>query len=172
MNAINKMHFRAIASVPAYEVGEDGRVWSSLSGRYLKPRIVNGYAAVTLCDGNKRRQFTVHMLVLSAFVGERPVGFVCNHKNGIRTDNRVDNLEWVTQSDNVKHAYDSGLRTIDEAHRERCAAMGAARKSYTDEQARSIVQAYCHKRGQITSLAKQFGLSRDTVANIISGGQQ
>ena len=48
---------------------------------------------------------TIHRLVLDAFVGEKLKGMQCNHKNGIKTDNKLENLEWVTPSQNRKHAY-------------------------------------------------------------------
>jgi hypothetical protein len=69
------------------------------------------YSRVTLFDGSKRREFTVHSLVVEAFYGPRPAGLVINHKNGIRTDNRLDNLEYCTQKENVANGIARG--TID-----------------------------------------------------------
>jgi len=48
---------------------------------------------------------SVHRFVLEAFIGPCPPGHECNHKNGVKNDNRLENLEWVTKSENTKHSY-------------------------------------------------------------------
>jgi len=58
-------------------------------------------------DG-RPRQFSVHALVAEAFIGPRPPGLVVNHKNFDRADNRVKNLEYVSQKRNVHHAIEAG----------------------------------------------------------------
>lgn len=164
------MNMRGIADYPNYLFAEDGKVYSLTSRRFLKPLVVpNGYRHVVLCWGGRKRRFSVHRLIAAAFHGAPPFGAVTNHKNGIRDDNRAENLEWVTPSENVSHAYASGLRTINPEHRLRCAALGKARRSYTDDQAARVRIDYTGKRGEITRLAAQYGLSRHAIANILGG---
>jgi hypothetical protein len=69
----------------------------------------DGYVRVRLSKDGKERAFTVHSLVLSAFVGPRPAGHVVNHKDGKKANNHVDNLEYVTQQQNLEHARVTGL---------------------------------------------------------------
>jgi hypothetical protein len=72
-------------------------------GKVLKPVVLTtGYLQI---HGSDRKQRAVHRMVASAFLEVTPERNVVNHKNGIRTDNRVENLEWVTNSENLKHAY-------------------------------------------------------------------
>ena len=109
-----------------YAVTTEGRVFSGI--RTPKPRLVNGYHLVTLCRPGKKWQVSVHRLMASTFIRPFQPGEVTNHLNGVRTDNRLTNIEITTQSRNVKHAYEHGLRVIDDAHKARAAALGRARR--------------------------------------------
>lgn len=103
-----------------YEVSSLGRVRSlprrSTSGRVLKQYVSshNGYCYVNLSKHNKSGSARVHCLVMAAFdpVDKKP-GFdpehTINHIDGDKTNNRLENLEWCTQSENQKHAYRTGL---------------------------------------------------------------
>jgi hypothetical protein len=94
-----------------YEASSLGRIRRLGGGRELKPSISRtGYARVVLRHQGASISVTVHSAVASAFLGERPRGFVTNHKNGVKTDNRSSNLEWTTHSGNSLHAYRTGLR--------------------------------------------------------------
>jgi hypothetical protein len=72
----------------------------------LKPFInaKTGYFQVVFSD---RKKHSVHRLVAHAFCDGYEDGLVVNHKNGIKTDNRASNLEWITSSQNIQHAFSS-----------------------------------------------------------------
>lgn len=97
-----------------YEVSDHGRVrsvdrelWNGVAyytrkGQNLALSTPNhGYLTVGLCRGSKHRSFLVHRLVLSAFVGEAPVGTEGCHNDGDCTNNRLENLRWDTRSENL-----------------------------------------------------------------------
>jgi hypothetical protein len=68
-----------------------------------------GYLRVTLSRGGKRCTFCVHRLVAEAFISNMECKSQVNHKNGVKDDNSVDNLEWVTPKENVRHSIETGL---------------------------------------------------------------
>lgn len=91
-----------------YEVSDLGRVRSLISSKILKPRIhKQGYVSAMLYDAtSKPANHFVHRLVSFAFIGNQPKDRKdVNHINGIKSDNRVSNLEWTNDSLNVTHAF-------------------------------------------------------------------
>ena len=88
-----------------YMVSDAGRVWSNYSDKALKPSLTGpGYKFVNLYNGDIKVQAKIHRLVAETFIGHQKKMWV-NHKNGIKTDNRASNLEWVTPSENNLHSY-------------------------------------------------------------------
>lgn len=100
--------------VPGYEglyrVSSQGQVYSAhRGGRRLRlsPRS-KGYRAVVLSRGGVTRTRLVHQLVLEAFIGPRPEGFVTRHLDGNPANNALDNLRWGTYSENVHDSIEHG----------------------------------------------------------------
>ena len=82
-------------------------------GRILTPRIEGGgYKFVTLHNGEKITKFKVHRLVALHFIPNPEKKPCVNHKNGVKTDNSVDNLEWCTYGENKSHSF----QVLGEAH--------------------------------------------------------
>lgn len=99
-----------IKDFPDYYVTDIGDIYSRnyrKSGRIKKLSLTNkeGYFTVELCKNNKRYCKKVHRLVAEAFIPNIDNKPQVNHKNGIRCDNRMKNLEWVSDSENKYHAY-------------------------------------------------------------------
>lgn len=102
-----------------YEVSDLGRVRSfrimkklrkgTTKEVILKQNIIKGYHNVTFYRDGIRKNLRVSRLVAIAFIGNPHGKPEVNHKDGDKSNNRVDNLEWSTSSENTQHAYDTGL---------------------------------------------------------------
>ena len=89
-----------------YEISSLGRLKRIESQRILKNRMdEKGYPIVHVGNNGEKRKFRIHTLVAIAFIGPRPDGKEVNHKNFNKADPRPENLEYVTKSENVLHAY-------------------------------------------------------------------
>lgn len=101
--------WKVLPSNQNYEVSNKGRV-RNLDGKILKPnKNSHRYFRIWLTDKKRKKQFYVHRLVAESFLGICPEGKVVNHKNANKLDNRIENLEYVTQSENIQHALSLNL---------------------------------------------------------------
>lgn len=88
-------------------VSKKGDVYSYVDGEVYKRKKVltqRGYETVMVRVNRKRVNLRVHTLVLEAFVCPRPKNYQANHINGNKSDNSLENLQWVTPAENQAHA--------------------------------------------------------------------
>lgn len=99
-----------------YKISNFGRVKSLKKGkeRILKPvSTAQGYHCVTMqIGGDNRKVFLIHRLVGLHFLEKENFQYMINHKDGIKTNNHVSNLEWCTHLENNNHAFDNRLIKI------------------------------------------------------------
>ena len=149
---------------PEYKVTRDGQVIGK-RGKPMKGCVDRcGYREVILSYyPNMQKMVLVHRLVLSSFNPiENMEQYDVNHKNGNKLDNRLENLEWCTRSENVLHAYRTGLE------RKRCGEDHHAHK-LTKEDVRRIRAIY-EKRDRecgASALAERYGVDRTTIHDIV-----
>lgn len=151
--------------VSGYQVSNLGRVSSARRGalRILRPtRGSNGYLTVCLFWDNVKHTRTVHRLVALAFLGAPPTpAHELNHLNGARTDNRADNLAWVTSSENNRHRYDVlGARAA------RGSAHGMAK---LNEDGIRDIRARASAGESQQSIARRHGIAQQSVSDILRG---
>lgn len=135
-----------------YEVSSFGNVRSLLRRRLKKPQATaDGYLRVQLCKHGRMKNHTIHRMVLKAFVGPSN-GLQAAHLNGVRYDNRLENLQWESITGNQLHRWLHGtMRTVlTEAKVLEMRQLSSEGASYPD-------------------LAKKFGLNRSTVYSAVRG---
>lgn len=148
-----------------YQVSNIGNVKRLISQRVFAERLIGrtidryGYVKRVLSKDGKNNHFTEHRLVAIAFIDNPDYKATVNHINGIKTDNRVENLEWNTNIENHQHAIDTGLKDQKGIKHHKC--------KLTEEQVLEIREiGFSQTR---MSLSKKYGVSRTNILGIIRG---
>jgi hypothetical protein len=144
-----------------YEVSNLGRVRSVRSGKIKKPWGGDSYLIVGFCVDNVRKAEQVHTLVAREFIGPRPAGKEVNHKDTNKHNNRWDNLEYLTPSENQLHARRMGV-----------GAVGERVTAFVKLTAKEVLQIRAkYKTGLYTHevLGKMYDVTRTTVTYILQG---
>lgn len=100
-----------------YEVSSLGQVKTLNFKRSKNAKVLKGFAetdkrlAVTLYHGDGRKHISIHQLVAWTFLGKQPQGYEINHIDGNYLNNSLSNLEYVTRSQNLRHAFTIGLKS-------------------------------------------------------------
>lgn len=164
-----------------YQVSDLGRVKRIAPiPRHRMGRILNGqtnrqgYAIVTLTMSGESPHRTVHSLVMAAFVGPRPAGHEINHINGVKDDNRLSNLEYVTPKENISHArdvlgfkYGYHPRPKKEIAPREVIRHGERKLSHAA--AREIKKLYHERKHSQVELGEMFGVSHTMIGRIVRG---
>lgn len=160
---------KPIADFPGYSITTDGRVWShhrkGTCGLWCKqtPR-GDVYLRVELWKNSKKYWRKVHRLVLETYVGPCPKGMECRHLNGNPADNRLENLQWGTRSENqqdsVKHGTHACCKQIGESH---------PRSKITNQQRRQIIYQFMTGLFTQRQLAREYSAHYSTIWDILRG---
>lgn len=166
-----------------YSVSSLGRVWREpntygcRNGRFRKPQWTTaGYFFLWLSKDNQVKSWHIHDLVTLAFFGPKPDGLCVNHKDGVPTNNRVGNLEYVTYRENAMHALDvlgQRAKICGDNHPLRRRPELAKRgenchyHKLTEDDVRQIRAAYKPGVTTLKELAEQWNVTFATIGRIV-----
>lgn len=140
-----------------YLVSDDGKIFSIKANRYLKLGLdTKGYKV--LKRGKNAKDLRVHRIVAELFIPNPNNLPEVNHKNGIKTDNRICNLEWVSHQANCLHAWRTGLRTPSEIQRQKARESAKQRLSKRCRNKESGIIYYSTKEA-----SRQTGIANSTI---------
>jgi predicted XRE-type DNA-binding protein len=151
-----------IKGFPSYTIDTNGIVVSYMRNnpREIKrPLNRKGYAMVMLYNGEKRKLYAIHRLVAEHFIPNKSNNPQVNHIDGNKLNNNINNLEWVTASENIQHSYDKKLTPSGENHHQ---------SKLTENNVRQIKTLLSRGFSQ-RKIAKMFNVSQCPISEINRG---
>lgn len=158
-----------------YEISSEGRLKNLLTQKILNGWLDNrGYRCVTLGHSQRKK---LHTLVLESFVSVKPsLNHCCNHIDGNKINNCLENLEWVSYSENNFHAYRTGLKKPHIPNSERMRNMailqsigGMGNTKLNPEQVKEIRTLWATGKYSMRVLGKQFNISHNQISSLLKG---
>jgi len=141
-----------------YKVSNFGEVYSSYKKKLLTPVKNSGYHSFNLHKNKSGKIIKAHRIVMEAFKGKSSL--TINHINGVKTDNRLENLEYCSHRDNLLHAFRLGLKC--------CKGENNSQNKLVEEDVHCIHSLL--KQGMLQKdIAKKFNVSVPTISDIKRG---
>ena len=158
-----------------YAITRDGKVWSHKYKKFMMPHKFRDkvwYYSISLWKNRVGSNFKIHRLVAQAYIPNPQNLAEVNHKNGIKNDNRVENLEWMSRKDNLAYGWKMipmGIRNIRRGE-------NSGKAKITEEIVRQIRKDYSIKDGMakkshktsFRKLAKKYHMGKSNIEAIVT----
>lgn len=146
----------------------NGSGWFILKEKFLKPTLAaSGYMRTTIYNNSGVGvPFSVHRLVAKVFIPNPDNKPQVNHINGVKNDNRVENLEWVTASENGLHSFKNGFSKITDKHRKIASLLCLKRNLENHPCARPVIDK---STGKIYNSVKAAAIDNNVCITTLHG---
>lgn len=163
--------WRVVKKYPKYRISSMGRVLGTRNNILKQSFDKQGYPRVGISLGNyKNKTIKTHRLVAENFIPNPMLKSDVNHKNGIKTDNRVENLEWCTRQENIRHSWKKGLSKFSEKNLQAVRENGKKLAEYSKINYKKVIDESTGTiYPSIKHAAVAFGLKRTTLFAMLSG---
>ena len=148
-----------IKDFPNYSIDREGNIYSKKLDRYKAIQSdKDGYRVVTLTYNKLRKTLKIHRLLAIHFLPNTEGKLFVNHRNGIKDDNRLDNLEWCTAQENVQHSYDNGLQE---------GIRGELNTNSKLTENDILFIRHWHKKFRLIDIAEAFNVSKSLICKVV-----
>lgn len=157
-----KEYWKQVPGYPLYECSTFGNIRNIKNKHLLKPaKDKNGYKRVVLCLCGRHKNITVHRVVAITFLENTHNLPQINHKDGDKTNNKLSNLEWCSNYQNIHHAIDNGLINVKGAKN--------PNSKLTDKDVKQIKKMFATGKYNKSQLAREFSVSHTLIRYIVEG---
>lgn len=151
-----------------FQVSNTGKIFSKRTNKQLKTFVhINGYIVFASKIGGRKGKaicLKVHVLVARAFIENPENKKTVNHKDGVKTNNHVNNLEWATHSEQMLHAFSTGLKKNKTSVHNSCSSLSKEDVIFIKTHHIPYHEIYSAR-----NLGKRFGVSHKTISRVVYG---
>ena len=157
--------FVPIIGFPRYLISNFGRLYSVKTKKFIGAVNGNGYYCAKIWNDFESKHIEHHRLVAIHFLNKSSSKLEVNHKDGKKQNNRVDNLEWVTRSQNVQHSWDNGLQKFSDELKNKLRSIGLySGKFLTEEVKKKMSKSHIGLPNySLRKSIKQFGKNNNYI---------
>ena len=148
-----------------YCIDQKGNVYNKKRNKKIKTTVRrDGYEVCVLRKNKKQKGVYIHRLMAIQFIENANTSLQVNHINGIKSDNRIENLEWVTAKQNTSHAIETGLKSFKiESYKK-----AAIKKRVVSIEQEEVIRSMSYQGVSFRKIGRMLNLHHKTISGIVN----